>query len=141
MNPPSGASGARFEFNTVSDNDTADGFASGVRCDVATPLSFRNDLVFGNEPDSSPTIGQVSGSNCKWTYSDIGPGAAVVSGDGNVNLDPTFLDVASGDYHLAEASLVKNAGTTSDIHVDFDGQTRPQAGGFDMGADEQQTAP
>jgi hypothetical protein len=137
MNPPSGPSGARFDLNTVSGNDTADGFSSGVRCDVSTPLSFRNNVVYSNEPDSVPaTIGQVSGPNCKWTFSDIGPGAAVVTGDGNLNLDPTFKDVPAGDYHLTDASLVKDVGTPTDVHVDFDGEMRPQGGGVDMGADE-----
>jgi hypothetical protein len=137
MNPPSGTAGGRFEFNTVSDNQAGDGFSRGVRCEVTTTLNFRNNIVYHNAQDSHPeTIGQVSGSNCKWTYSDIGPGPIMVSGEGNTNLDPTFKDPMSADYHLVAASLAKNAGTTSDVRVDFDGDTRPQDIKFDMGADE-----
>jgi hypothetical protein len=137
MNPPSGTAGGRFEFNTVADNQSGDGYSRGLRCEVTATLNFRNNVVYHNQNDPHPeNFGQVSGPNCRWTYSDIGPGPMMVSGAGNVNLDPTFVDPSTADYHLAPASLVRNAGTTSDVLVDFDGDPRPQGTGFDMGADE-----
>jgi hypothetical protein len=49
-----------------------------------------------------------------------------------------FVDTANGDLHLAAArSDVTDAGSAiSDLTDDFDGDTRPQGGGVDIGADE-----
>ncbi len=139
MDPPSGVAGARFEFNTVAGNNTKDGFASGIRCDVGTTLSFKNSIVYNNQPDPSATIGQVSGDSCKWTFSDIGPNGPAVTGNGNINLNPTFLNPASDNFHIDTASLAKNvAETSSQVGEDFDGEPRPMLGGWDMGADEVQ---
>jgi hypothetical protein len=135
-NPPSGASGARFEFNTLSANDASDGFASGLICNVSTTLAFKNDIVFKNVPDPVTTIGQVSGSNCTWSHSDIGPGT-LVAGASNLNVDPTFLDATNSDYHLQATSVAKDAAEDAATVVDdFDGQKRPAGEGWDMGADE-----
>ena len=64
------------------------------------------------------------------TLSDINalPGAA-----GNISADP--LRDATG--HLAAASPCRNAGTaTAAPATDRDGDSRPQEGAFDIGADE-----
>jgi len=41
-----------------------------------------------------------------------------------------------GDYHLSATSPVNNGSAASAPNHDFDGQSRPQGGGFDIGADE-----
>jgi hypothetical protein len=41
-----------------------------------------------------------------------------------------------GDYHVANASPVVDAGTSNGVSHDFDGQTRPSGLGYEMGADE-----
>ena len=48
--------------------------------------------------------------------------------------DPAF--VGGGDYHLTEPSEAINAGTDAGVTVDWDGESRPWDGGFDIGADE-----
>lgn len=140
-NPLSGAAGAQFEFNTLSVNNTSNGFSSGVRCEVATTLNFRNNIVYANKADVDASIGQVKGASCRWTFSDIGPNGPAVPGMGNINLDPTFKDTAAGDYHLTAASLAKDVAQDSPVLEDFDGQTRPVGPKFDMGADEYKPAP
>jgi hypothetical protein len=137
-NPPSGATGARFEFNTLSANDAADGFSSGLICNVAITLGFKNSIIWMNVADASTTVGQVSGVNCKWSYSDIGPGN-LVAGTSNLNVEPGFLDDQNDDYHLKATSLAKDtAEKPSPVMDDFDGQMRPAGDGWDMGADEAQ---
>ncbi len=48
-----------------------------------------------------------------------------------------FKDLASGDIHLRLGSIAIDAGTTSNApQVDYDGLSRPQGGGYDIGAYE-----
>lgn len=53
-------------------------------------------------------------------------------------LTETRLDTGLpyGDYHIAPTSPAFNAGDDAGVGDDFDGQPRPQLGGFDIGADE-----
>ena len=47
-----------------------------------------------------------------------------------------FVDPAKGDYHLQSGSLGINAGVAAGVTVDYDGDSRPQGGGYDIGFDE-----
>jgi len=58
----------------------------------------------------------------------------VISTDDISNGDPAF--VGSMDYHLTAASDAINAGTDAATLVDWDGESRPWDGEFDIGADE-----
>ena len=51
-----------------------------------------------------------------------------------VHGDPAF--VGSGNYHLTEPSAAINQGTDAEVTVDWDGESRPWNGRFDIGADE-----
>lgn len=69
------------------------------------------------------------------TYSDIGPDT--VTGMGNLNADPLFVNVPQGDFHLQAGSPAKDAADpTASLTTDIDGDPRPQGGRPDMGADE-----
>jgi len=65
------------------------------------------------------------------------PGAG---GDGNIDVDPLFVDVANGDYHLLWDSLCVDAGDPGFVveegEVDIDCEPRVMNGRVDMGADE-----
>jgi MYXO-CTERM domain-containing protein len=53
--------------------------------------------------------------------------------------DPKFVDLANADYRLAPGSLAIDTGTSAVSQVvttDFDGVTRPQGKGYDIGAFE-----
>lgn len=60
----------------------------------------------------------------------IGGGANDVMGD------PAFVAPASGDYHIGAGSAAIDAGVDVGVLTDFDGDVRPQGGGFDIGYDE-----
>jgi hypothetical protein len=124
----------RFDFNTVTANVGVAGARTGVDCaQVFTPLTFSNNVVYGNQVTGSGS--QVGGSNCSYTYSDIGPQDE--PGIGNINVDPQFVDATSGNYHLQPSSPAKNAADRdATLSNDIDGNTRPQGGRSDMGADE-----
>lgn len=125
-----------FEFNTVADNGAMDGASVGVVCTLVTqPIALSNSIVYGNQVGGTRT--QVGGANCNWTYSDIGPDT--VSGAGNINSAPLFVDSTQNNFHIQPASPVKGkADPGATVHVDIDGETRPQGSGYDMGADEVQ---
>ena len=46
--------------------------------------------------------------------------------------DPAF----GSNYHLTASSAAIDAGLDAGVAVDYDGDSRPWAGGFDIGADE-----
>ncbi|MCW5808022.1 MAG: right-handed parallel beta-helix repeat-containing protein [Deltaproteobacteria bacterium] len=124
----------RFEFNTVSNNVGALGTSTGVVCTLVTQaLTLSNNIVFDNQIGGGRS--QVGGVNCAWTFSDIGPDT--VTGTGNINADPLFVNVVQGNFHIQSASPAKNAADpAATLSVDFDGDARPQGGRRDMGADE-----
>gem|GEM_PF-6638787 len=50
------------------------------------------------------------------------------SASGNLRADPLFVDMAAGDYHVADTSLAINGGTTPLATVDFEGNAIPYPG-------------
>jgi len=131
--PPSGSQGARLEFNTITANrasGTQTEAAGGVLChQVDTPLSFTSNILYGND------VRQTVGANCAWAYSDVGPDG--VSGTGNLNMAPAFVDETTSDYHLKPGSPGTDAADpAATLSTDFEGDARPAGGRSDMGADE-----
>lgn len=63
-------------------------------------------------------------------------GAGILSGGNSFNAAPLFVSPALDVYHLKPGSPGIDAGTDVLVYVDYDGQTRPQDGGFDIGFDE-----
>jgi hypothetical protein len=58
-------------------------------------------------------------------------------GDDPIFTDPKFVDAADGDFHLGSTSPCKDTG--NNVYVssfDFDGVTKPQGAGYDIGAFE-----
>ena len=73
-----------------------------------------------------------------YSYSDFyNNGFATPTGAGNISDNPLFVDVNIKDFHLQTASPCIDAGTSVNAPtVDYEGTTRPQGGGFDIGAFE-----
>lgn len=67
-------------------------------------------------------------------------GGATGSANDILNQNPLFTNAASDDFHLANGSPAIDKGTSVGAPgVDFEGQSRPQGLGVDIGADERQT--
>jgi hypothetical protein len=100
---------------------------------VITPLTFSNNIIYDNIVGGTGV--QAGGTNCSWTYSDIGPTAA--AGSGNINALPMFLDPAQNNFHLKTGSPARDvADPGATLAVDFDDDARPQGPARDLGADE-----
>jgi fibronectin type 3 domain-containing protein len=95
-----GGSQPVFVNNTIADNSGA-----GIVSDPANPaLAVRNTILWNNAG------GSLTGAFAV-TYSDVQGG---VTGTGNLDLDPLFVDPAGGDYHLDLLSPCIDAGDPND---------------------------
>lgn len=71
---------------------------------------------------------------CEASYSCISDGDP---GEGNISMDPRFVNSEDDDLHLAWDSPCIDAGTSVGApRVDYEGDPRPRGMGFDIGADE-----
>ena len=153
-----GASGVRVHQGSLAITNTlvADNHGdNGIH--VNGPLALTNVTVANNDGGVTfnPAAGVVMtavnsifyGNAGIWTdvgvvqvsYSDIEGGWA---GEGNIDVDPWFVDPANGDYHLQPWSPAIDSGTTTNApDHDFEGDSRPLFSGVDMGADEYRGPP
>jgi hypothetical protein len=94
-------------------------------------LDFRGNCVFANTG-----MDYAHGTDEGVTNEDY------TGRDGNIRADPMFVNAASADYHLRNASPCVNAGDdTVDAGVlDMDGEPRRQGSRVDIGADETSVA-
>ncbi len=99
---------------------------------VMTNNVMNNNLFYG-------------GTTWQWKNVNYTTYAAYQSGTGNDanslnNVNPLFVNAATGDLHLQTGSPAINAGQTIPEagSLDIDGQARAQGASIDMGADEKQ---
>jgi hypothetical protein len=98
---------------------------------------------YGENPRYADDIQMHASANWRITvdasYSDIGQviryGGTYNSDVTNILQDPLFVDILGGDYRLKRGSPAIDAGLCG-FPFDFEGDSRPQGSGCDMGADE-----
>jgi hypothetical protein len=109
-------------------------------------LVIVNSILWGDKHGESADEIDSTGGNVTVTYSDIQGGHA---GTGNIDIDPKFVDAASGNLRLKMASPCIDKGTDSGVSLaskDLDDNTRTAHGPcddlpvVDMGAYEYQTS-
>ncbi len=76
--------------------------------------------------------------NFEYLYCDFfNNGFSTPSGTGNITGNPLFVDASAADYHLQPGSPCIDAGTSYKApDTDYDGTSRPQGSGYDIGAYE-----
>jgi hypothetical protein len=105
----------------------------------ARAASFTNNIIVGFRYGISSTIlGTVNESHNLFFNNSVASTFGTTSGGGSFIADPRFVNPAAGNYHITGSSPAANAGTTSDLTVDYDGQNRPWSSSdrVDIGFDE-----
>jgi len=102
-----------------------------------------NTILVGHETGIIVTSGSTAtleatlwGSGEWANASDWSGGGMIVTGSINVWGDPAFADPDRGDYHIDAGSAALDAGITTEVTVDVDGDVRPIGDAPDLGADE-----
>jgi PKD repeat protein len=131
---------AHLLHSTIADNYGAEN--SGVL--VTTWDALSSQAAMTNTILAGHTLGITVSAGCSatleatlWENQTNWAGAGSIT-TGTVNLwgSPVFLDPLGGDYHIAPDSPAIDAGVDAGISIDIDGDPRPYAGGYDLGADE-----
>lgn len=114
---------------------------SALSCSTENPSYCDSDKACtgGLFCDIDGTFGEAP---CNPTYSLFSEGDELVAGMGNLQADPLFANISSGDYHLQLGSPAINAGNPfASIETDIDGQPREVSNSSpDIGADEYKEA-
>ena len=125
----------------------ADNAGGGIYC-CNDDVDLTNCVIWGNgnyqiKLDAVYGYPIYYGSYAWVDYCDVQGGQAGIQviensyvywGVGNINSNPDFY--LPDDYHLQASSPCIDAGTDAGVTTDADGNSRPLAGGFDMGAYE-----
>ena len=139
-------------------NNTFYGGSAVFNLDNTSNIELRNNIIVANASVTpilfqgsagDPTPGNVTG-NLVWRPSGTTIATTVALGNrtwaqwlaagfnaGGVNVDPLFINSATGDFNLQETSDAIDAGTTiATVTTDIIGVTRPQGAAYDIGAFE-----
>jgi uncharacterized repeat protein (TIGR01451 family) len=107
--------GMVYSNNILVGNDIGVEIASGML--IAMPVTWTNNLVFDNTIDYPTVITNPTDTN------------------GNISVNPLFVNQAAGNYDLLDGSPAIGAGTSTGAPAtDFDGV--PRGGAIDIGAFE-----
>jgi hypothetical protein len=118
---------------TISGNWAGQG--GGVCGEEATNGLLNNCIVYFN----TATNGAVDGENYSGgIFNHCCTAPLPPQGSGNIDLDPLFVNLAAGDFHLQPGSPCVNAGLNASAlsSTDLDGNPRIVGGIVDMGAYE-----
>jgi len=132
----SSSTSTSFANCTFTGNEATDS-GGAIWCDIPltpkNPISIKNCILWGNTAPEGDQIYEEE-KPLIITYSNIQGGHA---GNGNINLDPLFVDALDGDIHLRSGSPCIDTGTADGAPTkDLDGYSRPQGSGYDMGVYE-----
>jgi parallel beta-helix repeat protein len=125
----------KITHNTIVSNSSS-GQCAGIAADARSTVSLTNSILWNQ---GSELCVEEPSSRVIAIHSDIEGGHA---GDGNISVDPLFVDPSNGDYRLRFGSPCIDAGLDTGVDSDFEGDLRPFDGDgdgideFDMGADE-----
>lgn len=132
-----------FVLNNLFIGDLAyDSWPVGITLQDTTNLVIKNN-IFLDQPDQVIDVSGSSGIEMDYNlaYNSDGSsprspiGAPLLNNLWGVN--PVFVSPDTGDYHLQAESSAIDAGTfLNEVNDDFDGNSRPQGNGYDIGVYE-----
>lgn len=123
--------------NTIVSNSANDGGA--VYCSDAAPTIINNIVAFNTSGINNFGIGTpLLRANNIYSNNALNY-AGLIAGDGDISVDPQFIDRTNDNYHLKLTSPCIDSGWGDAPNIpetDIDGQLRVQGRGIDIGADE-----
>ena len=126
--------------NTSYDNGIDWGGGIALPNPQAQNVVIRNNIVSQNLSFQLAVASEVPTGNYSVDHNLIDgyrAGEGEIYGNDYVEGDPMFRDAAHADFHIQEGSPAIDQGSAADAPAsDFDGDSRPQDAGFDIGADE-----
>lgn len=126
---------AAVEGNTVTRNTTTHaGGTGGLYFGGSFQFAYIVNSIFWNNTHYGIYLGS---GNVNMKYSDYGMagGSAPSTSVGNLSVNPSFIDAAGGDFHLAgDSPLLGKSSALYAVGFDPDGILGPKAGKVDMGA-------
>lgn len=147
------SAGPVIQHCTLSANTaTASLGGGGMYCSGSSSVTLSDSILWGDTAPAGAEIQLASVfTELVARFNDVEGGAAAVAGpgtllwlDGNLNIDPAFVDPDAGDYHLLRSSPCIDAGdpdvTADQSNTDIDGDPRVVGARVDIGADEFRTA-
>ncbi len=113
-------------------NDTR-GTGGGVySSSYAASVIIKNSIFWNNAPNEIQIVSDDTDSSI--VYNDIEGG---YPGEGNIDIDPLFVDPEAEDFHLTGSSrCIDNGFMDASVNFDIDNETRPVGRGYDIGAYE-----
>lgn len=127
---------------TLAENVGGDGSGVHVRDLVGTPgmVFLTNTILVSHTVGIYATAGNTATTEATlWgsgAWANGTDAVGLVISSANVSGLPAFIDPEAGNYHIGPTSEAIDAGVNADISADIDGEPRPAAGGYDIGADE-----
>ncbi|HIB29410.1 MAG TPA: DUF1565 domain-containing protein, partial [Candidatus Marinimicrobia bacterium] len=114
-----GSSTEPIFINTTLVNNNSIAPGGGIDLQNGGYATFINSVLWGNLPSNAELNSNPATSELTFQYSNVENGvngiivndSCVVNwGDGNIDVDPMFVDSANGNYHLLASSMLINAG-------------------------------
>lgn len=137
------ASGSPVIVGNTLHNNTSDLYPGGIGCDGAGTPVIVNNIIHGGSSGYSETSGATPDfrfndvfANAGYDYPD---GPDLTGANGNISVNPAFVNPAANDYRLTAESPLIDLGDESVVlpdETDLDSQPRRQRAGVDIGACE-----
>ena len=128
---------------TLARNDGSSGICITNLPSASSHAVLTDTILVGHTVGISVTTGNTAtlqatlwGNGTDWD----GKGT-ITTGTVNLQGDPAFVDPDAGDYHILPTSAAVDAGVNAGVTTDIDGEPRPVALGYDIGADEALNGP